>query len=212
MDGRYDDIGPESAGISAEDFPVRDTHHLLPQTHILRFHQGIHQGFSAAPEAPGASLIGLYHVLHLEGRTGRYPHEGPAVNAFVLSGFFPGKVRKAEGLHDFAEGTAGLHPAHGMEAGVEADAFAYEGLEGTAGLQALFQDGYFHPGPGHQFAQEQASQAASDDDVLFRHSSRLGWSWCRRSRRNWTGRCRNGLQRFERESRDDSCPRPDSRN
>ena len=56
-----------------------------------------------------------------------------------------------------------------MEAGVEPESFAGEGLQAAAGLRRFLQDGHVMARPGEDRAREKAAEAGTDDDDL-RHS------------------------------------------
>ena len=134
---------------------------------------------------PGAVLVGLHHVgILLLGyiRTGKTQGVPEWVGEFGkgvwdtvqddfigLGYLFPGKVHQPERAEDPLQRTAFLQPRDGMEAGVEPEPFAGEGLETSAGLGGFLEDGDAVPRPGQDGTREEAAEAGSDDDGL-RHS------------------------------------------
>ena len=78
----------------------------------------------------------------------------------------PGKVYQPERAEDPLQWSAFLQSGDGMEAGVEPEPFAGEGLETAPGLCRFFEDGDAIPRPGQDGTREEAAKAGSDDDGL----------------------------------------------
>ena len=82
---------------------------------------------------------------------------------------FPRQVHQAQRAEDPLQRAAFLQAGDGMEAGVEAEPLADEGLQAAAGLRPFLQDRDMPARPGQDRAREEAAEARAYDDGI-RHS------------------------------------------